>query len=282
MRTRYRYLILFLLFPMLALAECKGKWSVDIDKNNIQFNQDLSANIPVYIQLSKGLQQCNPRLAFVTLDNKKEGVLKSRASNLETQLLDKNFRHLRYTPQFGFGLPLENSPVTRMWIKVPKAKLANAGHYSAQLDTKLVLDNDTKRLRKTVKLNIPAFVSLTASTGSSSLRGMGSNAYTLALGVIESHKKYRAELSLVSNSNVKVKVKQKYGALTNKSSKELRIPYTFRINNVMASNNSTFSFSNKDGVKYWGIPFEVKIGNADFANAGKYQDTITVEVKAMP
>ncbi|GLR03352.1 hypothetical protein GCM10007906_09390 [Vibrio hyugaensis] len=282
MRTRYRYLILLLFLPELALADCEGKWSINIDKNNIQFNQDLSANIPVYIQLSKSLQQCSPMLTFVSLDNRKQGVLKNRSDTLEAQLLDKNFRQLSYEPRFGFGLPLENSPVTRMWIKVPKAKLANAGNYSAQLDAKMVLESGTKRLRKTVKLNIPAFVSLTASTNSSTLRGMGSNAYALELGTIESNKKYLAEFDLISNSNVKVRVKQKYGALTNKASKELKIPYTFRINNTPASNNSTFSFSNRSGVKNWGIPFEVTIGNADFARAGKYQDTITVEVKAMP
>lgn len=110
-------------------AECNGKWTLNVDRSNIEFKRDLGAYIPAYLELSRDIQSCRFPMALVSINNKQSSYLSSIGTNLPLTILDKNFRQLSHFPSKGFQLPLDNSQRTKFWIKVPEAKVAASGNY---------------------------------------------------------------------------------------------------------------------------------------------------------
>lgn len=263
-------------------AECNGKWMLNIDRSNVEFKRDLGAYIPVYLELSRDIQNCRFPMAIVSVNNKQSSYLSSMGTNLPLTILDKNFRQLSHFPSKGFQLPLDNSQRTKFWIKVPEAKVAASGNYNGLLEASISLDRKQETKNAKVKLKVPAFVAFNSVPNAPHVQRSGSSGYRFQLGDLESNRTYRSDFDLLSNSNVRLVVKQKYGKLKQKSEPNISIPYTLRFNNALVNQKSVYTFSNNDETKRWGVPLEVMLGNIDFARAGKYQDTITVEVKAMP
>lgn len=263
-------------------AECSGKWTLNVDRSNVEFKRDLGAYIPVYLELSRDIQTCRFPMAMVSVNNKQSSYLSSIGASLSVTILDKNFRQLSHFPNKGFQLPLDNSQRTKFWIKVPEAKVAASGNYNGLLEATISLGKKQKSKNAKVKLNVPAFVAFNSAPNAPNLQRSGNSGYRFQLGDLESNRTYRSDFDLLSNSNVRLVVKQKYGELKQKSEPNITIPYTLRFNNALVNQKAVYTFSNNESTKRWGVPLEVTLGNIDFARAGKYQDTITVEVKAMP
>lgn len=263
-------------------AECSGKWTLNVDRSNVEFKRDLGAYIPVYLELSRDIQSCRFPMAMVSVNNKQSSYLSSIGTNLPLTILDKNFRQLSHFPNKGFQLPLDNSQRTKFWIKVPEAKVAASGNYNGLLEASISLDRKQETKNAKVKLKVPAFVAFNSVPNAPNLQRSGNSGYRFQLGDLESNRTYRSDFDLLSNSNARLVVKQKYGELKQKSEPNITIPYTLRFNNALVNQQSVYTFSNNENTKRWGVPLEVTLGNIDFARAGKYQDTITVEVKAMP
>ncbi|MGI9947870.1 hypothetical protein [Vibrio hyugaensis] len=272
----------FAIFSHSVWAECSGKWTLNVDRSNVEFKRDLGAYIPVYLELSRDIQRCRFPMAMVSVNNKQSSYLSSISGNLPLTILDKNFRQLSHFPNKGFQLPLDNSQRTKFWIKVPEAKTSASGNYTGLLEASISLDRKEETKNAKVKLKVPAFVAFNSAPNTPNLQRSGNSGYRFQLGELESNRTYRSDFDLLSNSNVRLVIKQKYGELKQKSEPDFTIPYTLKFNHSRVNQQSVYTFSNNENTKRWGLPLEVTLGNIDFARAGRYQDTITVEVKAMP
>ncbi|EDP58676.1 hypothetical protein [Vibrio sp. AND4] len=263
-------------------AECSGKWALNVDRSNVEFKRDLAAYIPVYLELSRDIQGCRFPMAMVSVNNKQSSYLSSTGTSLPLTILDKNYRQLSHFPNKGFQLPLDSSQRTKFWLKIPEAKVAASGNYTGLLEATISLGKKQKTQNAKVKLKVPAFVAFNSAANTPNLQRSSQSGYRFQLGDLESNRTYRSDFDLLSNSSVRLVVKQKYGELRQKSEPNITIPYTLRFNNTSVNQQATYTFSNNESTKRWGIPLEVTLGNIEFARAGKYQDTIIVEVKAMP
>ncbi|CAM2901525.1 hypothetical protein [Vibrio mytili] len=268
--------------PAWSKSECRGNWSIDVDRSNTQYKSDLSAYIPVYLQMSSDVQQCRFPVSFVYVNNKQKSHLRAFNHQLNLTVLDRNFHQLNYRQNKGFQLNLERGAVTKFWLKVNQAKMASSGLYNGILELSMRLGDDEQSKKAKVQLDVPAFVAFRSSGNNPMLKSKGHSSYRFSLGNLQSNKTYRADFDLLSNSNVRLVIKQKYGELRLHSEQKIAIPYKLDFNHKPVNTKSTFQFENSGNIKKWGIPMEVSLGNIDFARAGSYRDTITVEVKALP
>ena len=60
----------FAIFSHSVWAECSGKWTLNVDRSNVEFKRDLGAYIPVYLELSRDIQRCRFPMAMVSVNNK--------------------------------------------------------------------------------------------------------------------------------------------------------------------------------------------------------------------
>ncbi|UWZ99122.1 hypothetical protein [Vibrio splendidus] len=276
-------LVSLLCFSPTLLAECNNQWAIKIDNNNITYKSDLNAYIPMYIEFSNKARNCTPRFITFYLHNKNASQFISDRNNitLPIRVLNRSFSQLSYAAGKGVVIPIEGQ-VTKFWLQADQAKIAKASTYNGVAHVQFISENKTYRKNRKVSLTIPPFVSFHPDKSDSKLLNSGKNKYRFLLGELTTNKSYSTNFRLVSNGSVKIEITQRHGKLRHSQEHSNYIPYKLTVNNTPVSRYSNSMLPTPQKLYNKKVPLRVQIGNADFARAGTYSDTIILKVTAMP
>lgn len=261
-------------------AECEGNWTVQLDPLSIEYREDLSGYIPGYITLSRDVRYCRNPYVYLSLEDKKRGVVRSQRGDLDVEFIDKNNRHLTYVVNQGYRLKLDNSARTKFWVQLKKARSAPAATYTGQVRASLKLSDKESEKSALLEQKISPFVVfMLDKVKSRNVRGFGEH-YAMDLGTLEKGDKHYAYFNLLSNATVDVRVERENGALVHDKKRNLTVGYALTFDGHDVDKTLSYAIVNDKHFNYKHIPMKLVVSDTDFAYAGTYRDVIKIEVKA--
>ncbi|MDN3715873.1 hypothetical protein [Vibrio breoganii] len=272
---RFVALVLTLLVSNLVIAKtCNGRWDVKVENSSISFVGE-KARIPIFIQASKTLRECNPQGVYIRSTVHQGVQLQSNNALLKGWISDASGSNTGFITNKGVIYPLSLGEQTKLWLEVPNTLSSNPGTYTSQLNFSIVGVDGIKAISERAQIRVAPFVEL-------KVNGKGTKRTIVNFGTLKTNQVKTLNLYFRANTNVGLLFDADYEKLKHKKLQNSYVPYSLYLNNKKVEFNNAVILPRVGYGKSTSKQLKVRIGDTSQARAGSYSDTITITATARP